>query len=505
VLRWYLLSLALLGLCAPSWAQDSSSTRRIEVEHADRLLGSKRTGKSRLLGNVRFSHEGALMFCDSAWLFSRENRLRAFRNVRLNQGDTLFLTGDYLEYNGQTRQALVTGDTVTLRDPQMTLLTDRLRHNREQELSYYTTGGRIINEENVLTSRRGYYHSGRRMFYFKDSVVLTNPDYVMRSDTLDYSSYSRIAYFKGPSTITSDSSYIYCENGLYRTQEDVAQFEKNAYLYDGNRSLTGDSLYYEKYHDYGEAFGHVRISDTVENYLLTGAYGQYSGHSDSAFVTGQPIYSLADAENDSLHVHGDTIYSTQPQDSTTDPYRLVQVFHGVRFYKTSLQGRCDSLTYSSHDSTFRLYRQPLLWDDSTQVSGDTIYLSTRQQQPDSLFVLQNAFMTGIVDSLRYNQISGREITGKFVDKALRRVYVNGNGQAIYYPEEENGDLMGMNRSLCANMVIYLSNSRVEKIILLNEPEGKMYPLQDVPEDKKRLEGFAPQFDLRPRSKKDILR
>lgn len=503
--RWFLLSLFLCGLSFISPGQDSTSARRIQVEHADRLLGSKRNGKTRLLGNVRFSHEGVLMYCDSAWLFSQENRLRAFHDVRLNQGDTLLLTGDYLEYNGQTRQALVTGDTVTLRDPQMTLITDRLRHDREKDLSYYTTGGRIRNEENVLTSRRGYYHSGRRMFYFKDSVVLTNPDYVMRSDTLDYSSYSRIAYFKGPTTITSDSSYIYCENGLYRTQTDVAQFEQNAYLYDDHRSLTGDSLYYEKHHDFGEAFGHVRIRDTVENYLLTGTYGQYSGHSDSAFVTGKPIYSLADANNDSLHVHGDTIYSIRPQDSAEKKYRLVQVYHDVRFYKTSLQGRCDSLTYSSLDSTFRLYEKPLLWDDSTQVSGDTIFLSTRQRQPDSLFVFQNAFMTGIVDSLRYNQISGREITGKFVDKALRRVYVNGNGQVIYYPAEEDGDLIGMNRSLCANLVIYLDKSRVEKIIMLKKPEGKMYPLDQVPEDQKQLEGFNPQFHLRPRSKQDILK
>lgn len=499
------MTLGLFLLVIPlAWGQkDTSRGAKINIRQADKGYYSKNSGKNRLIGDVVFEHEGALLYCDSAWLFSRENRIKSFGNVRINQGDTLELLGDYLEYNGFTRKALVTGEEVILRDTGMTLTTDRLRHNRNTQRSYYTTGGVIINSENRLESREGYYHSAEKMFYFKDSVVLTNPRYVMRSDTLDYSSESRIAYFKGPSTITSDSSFIYCENGRYNTVTDIAQFEENAYLIDGQRRLQGDSLYYEKYREYGEAFGNVSIRDTLEQYQLTGAYGEYKGQQDSAFVTGEPLYSLADEVNDSLHIHGDTIYSTMVADSLAEPYRLVQVYHGVRFYKTSLQGDCDSLTYSTRDSTFRMYRDPILWEDSSQVTGDTIYLKTRNQQPDSLFVFPNAFLISLVDSLRHNQISGRSITGKFRGKSLWKVLVDGNGETIYYPEEENGDLMGMNRSLSSNMLIYLLDNQVSRIIFMREPEGKLYPLDKIPPDQTELEGFQPRFSQRPQSKKDL--
>ncbi|CAE7317970.1 purA, partial [Symbiodinium sp. CCMP2456] len=253
--------------------------------------------------------KSALMYCDSAWLFSKENRLKAFRNIKINQGDTLFLWGDYLEYEGNTRKALVTGDTVRLEDDEMTLVTDRLDYDRNTNIAYYTTSGVIYNNENVLRSKLGYYNSSSKLFNFKDSVVLTNPDYVMRSDTLDYNSQSRMAYFKGPTTITSDSSFIYCENGKYNTIADVAQFEKNALIYDENKYLTGDSMYYEKHQDYGEAYGNVVIHDTIEDYLITGGYGEYRGATDSTFVTLEPLYSVLDDEGDTLHVHGDTLFS----------------------------------------------------------------------------------------------------------------------------------------------------------------------------------------------------
>jgi lipopolysaccharide assembly outer membrane protein LptD (OstA) len=176
-------------------------SKQINIRQADKGFYSKSLGKNRLIGNVIFEHEGALMYCDSAWLFSEENRIRAFRNIRINQGDTLFLTGDYLEYSGNTKMAIVTGDEVILRDPEMTLLTDRLELNRETNLAYYYTGGKVSNDENILTSKKGYYNSNTKLFSFKDSVVLTNPRYIMYSDTLDYHSESRISYFKGPSTI----------------------------------------------------------------------------------------------------------------------------------------------------------------------------------------------------------------------------------------------------------------------------------------------------------------
>jgi lipopolysaccharide export system protein LptA len=493
------------------WAQSgkvdttSGQAKKINIRQADKGYYSKNSDKNRLIGNVVFEHEGALMYCDSAWLYGRENRIEAFEKVYINQGDTLKLWGDYLEYSGNTRKALVTGKTVKLTDPEMTLITNRLNYDRNLNLAYYTTGGEITNAENLLVSQLGYYNSANKLFNFKDSVRLTNPDYYIACDTLDYSSESRIAYFLGPTTITSDSSYIYCENGLYNTVKDVAQFEKNAQVYDGDSYLTGDSIYYVKKREYGEAYGNVLIHDTVENYLITGGYGEYSGVSDSAFVTLDPLYSIVDDENDTLHVHGDTLYSVKYLDSLEQSHRLVKVYFGVKFYKSSAQGKCDSLTYSSQDSTFRMYRKPVIWDDSTQITGDTIYMLTQNNKPDTLLVFQDAFMLLQVDSVKDNQVSGKTMTGKFSKDELRRVFVNGNGQTIYYPKEENGDFIGMNRSVSAALRIDLKESEVKKITFLKKPEGTLFPMGQIPQDQRKLDGFFPRFTERPTQKKDLFK
>lgn len=463
----------------------------------------KAAGRNRLLGNVIFEHEGALMYCDSAWLFSDENRLKAYENVRLNQGDTIFLTGDYLEYSGNTKLAKVTGEEVRLRDPGMELLTTRLDLDRRQNIAYYAVGGIINNQENILDSKQGFYNTESKIFNFKDSVVLTNPDYVIESDTLIYNSNIRFAYFHGPTTITSDSSFIYTEKGVYNTVDDIAQFDRETYIYDNNKYLTGDSIYYEKKDEFGEVFGCVFIHDTTENYIITGDYAQYKGSTDSAFVTDEPIYSIVE-EDDTLHIHGDTLLSTIRRDSINPDYRQLQVFHKVKFFKRDIQGMCDSLTYTTLDSIMRMHDNPILWNDSNQITGDTIFLLMRNNKMDSMKVFGNAFIISIVDIDKYNQIKGRKMLGNFANNKLRKVFVDGNGQTIYYPKDEKKDYIGMNKSTSSYIIIKMKDNQVESISFLQKPDARLYPLDKVVKDEKLLEGFHSHFELRPRKKSDIL-
>lgn len=499
LLKSLLLCFALF-LGSGAFAQKKG--KRITIKNADKGIYQKGIGKNRLIGNVIFEHEGALMYCDSAWLFSDENRIKAFRNVRINQGDTLFLWGDHLEYSGDTKLAVVTGKEVRLKDTKMELVTTQLDYDRNSNLAYYHTGGVITSDENRLSSQKGYYNSQSKVFNFKDCVVLTNPKYVIESDTLDYNSAIRFAYFHGPTTITSDSSFIYCENGLYNTVKDIAQFEKNAYLYNKNKYLTGDSLYYEKKTEFGEAFDNIVVHDTADNYTIIGGYGQYTGAKDSTFVTLDPIYSIKQ-EEDTLHIHGDTLFSVKVMDSLSD-YRLLKVFHKVKFFKKDLQGKCDSLTYATNDSVIRMFHDPLVWNDSSQVTGDTIYLTMRHKKLDSLKVLSNSFILNQIDPLKYNQIKGRKMFGKFSDNKLRRVFVNGNGQTIYFPRDEDKKFIGMNRAICSNILIKLKNSEVNSITFLTKPEATLFPLSESAGENGKLEGFEPRFDERPTSKEDLL-
>lgn len=487
-------------------AQEKPKRTRIEIKHADKAYYNKDLDKSRLIGNVILEHDGALMYCDSAYNFGKTNSMKAYSNVHMNQGDSLFLWGDFLDYNGDTKLALVTGDSVRLKDDKVELFTPRLNLNRNTNVAYYTTGGRIINDENRLKSRTGYYNTSSKVFIFQRNVVLTNPRYVIESDTLRYDSEARFAYFEGPTTITSDSSIIYTENGLYNTVKDIAQFRENTFLYDENKVLSGDSMYYEKTNDFGQVFGNMVLHDTVDNYILSGNYGEYLGSIDSAYVTQEPVYSLIDKdEGDTLHVHGDTLLSSIKTDTTLKTYRQVLIFNNVRFFKNAIQGAADSLTYNTLDSAFKMYYNPVTWNDSTQITGDTIIMTTRNDKLDSLKVFGKAFIASIVDSLKTNQVKGRTMYGRFSDNALTRVYINGNGQSLYYARKEDKSYIGLNRSLSANIIIKFKDKQIKSIGFLKKPEAILYPMKDITSDLSKLEGLNMRFTERPTKKADIFK
>ncbi|MFP4060749.1 MAG: OstA-like protein, partial [Bacteroidales bacterium] len=250
--------------------------QQIEIVHADYTMMDKSINPDAqmLIGDVVFKHENAIMKCDSAYYYPNSNYVEAFDNIHINQGDTLHLYGDFLIYSGIEKLAKVRRN-VKLVDKQSTLTTQYLDFNLGEDFAYYINGGHIINGENNLDSETGYYYSKRKVFYFKDSVVIVNPDYNMYSDTLRYNTVSKVAFFLGPTEIISKNNYIYCENGWYNTETNISQFEENAFIRGEHRTISGDSLYYERDNGFGEAFMNVVINDTLDKIILNGNYARY--------------------------------------------------------------------------------------------------------------------------------------------------------------------------------------------------------------------------------------
>jgi lipopolysaccharide export system protein LptA len=484
------------------FANQSQAQRKvIQIKQADRGELQKIAGQNInvLVGNVVLEHEGALMYCDSARVFQGTNNSEAYGNVRINQGDTLFLSGKKLLYNGGTKVADVYDDVV-MRDPQMTLTTNALKFDRVVQTATYQTGGRLVSEDNVLTSKKGVYHSNSKLVYFKDSVLLVSPRYKIESDTLIFSTESEIAYFRGPTNIYNDSSSIYTERGQHDTRNDISSFTTNTLIFDAGRFYKADSLYYNSGQSRGQLFGNARIHDTIENQLIVGNYADYASNPDRSFVTGDAILSLL-VDDDSLHIHADTLLYDTRLESTEKELRA---FFGVRIFKSDFQGVADSLFYSDADSIFKLYRAPALWNDQTQMTGDSIYLELKNGKVDSLHLYNNAFLISESDSGDVDQIRGRNMFGSFRENKLYEMHVIGNGQTAYAIREGDGTYVGLNRADCSNLKIRFKDNAVSRITFMVKPDAKLYPLELLPEEEKQLKGFNPRFSERPLSKNDLI-
>lgn len=468
------------------------------VKNADDLSFDKYKSDAQVLkGNVVCEHEGALLYCDSALLFSSK-RMEAGGHIRIVKGDSITVTGDKLLYDASTKMAILDGNVVCV-EKDMTLTTNILTFDVANSIANYYNGGTIVNKENTLKSKNGHYYSSSKDIAFHYDVVLTNPDYKMNSDTLRYNTISKIAYFLGPSIILSKEDYIYCENGYYDTQNERSAFSKNALLVTKQQQLRGDSMFYDRLKQTGKAFRNVTLVDTSQKSILYGDYIEYREKYSEALVTKKAIYARV-VESDTLFIHADTLYH-KDIDSVNN---FLNAYHSVRLYKKDLQALCDSASYSSLDSLLQLFYEPILWSNRSQATGKKIKIKMDSAAIKGFILENNAFLINQVDSSdKFNQLSCKNIEAFFVKDTIRKAILTDNVEVLYYAKDKSKTI-GLNHTTCSYMNIWFKNEEVERSTMVNKPVGSITPIKDVTMTEGQLKGFSWQYEKRPKSKQDLL-
>ncbi|KQB37327.1 OstA family protein [Flavobacterium aquidurense] len=452
-----------------------------------------------LTGNVKVNHDGVVLTCNKAYFFQKENYLKAFGNVQLVQGDTLFLNSKYAEYSGNLKKAFATGDAV-MSSPDATLRTDTINFDRNIQQVFYNTKGTIVNKDNTLVSKSGKYFVSEKKFQFLTEVTITNPKYVIKSNHLDYYSNSGHTYLFGPSTITSKSNYIYTEKGFYDTKKNLAHFLRKSYIKYDDRRIEGDSLYYNRNIEFASATRNVKITDSINRGIVKGHYAEIYKLKDSMFVTKRAV-AVNLVENDSVYIHGKKLMVTGKEGE-----RILRAYNNVRFYKVDMSGKCDSIHSNSKTALTKLIGNPILWNGENQITGDVMHLigDNNTKKLDSLKVLNNTFIVSR-DTLGtgFNQVKGLNLFGKFLDGKLHDVDVIKNTEVIYYMRNDANELIGINKNVSSKINLILENNAVETITFFNKVDGDVYPEADLPENARKLKGLRWRGDERIKSKDDI--
>ena len=477
---------------------------RVDLLYASRAWADqeKRPDVQTLVGDVRLRHDSMYMWCDSALIFQQLNSVEAFGSVRMEQGDTLFIFGDYLYYDGSTQIAMLR-ENVRMINGETVLTTDSLNYDRVFSLGYYFEGGTLTDVDNVLTSFWGEYNTATKLAVFNHDVTLTNPSFVLTSDTLEYSTLTKVATILGPSDIFSDANHIYSERGTYDTSTDQAVLLDRSVINSGGRHLTGDSLFYDRQRGYGEAFDHVRMTDPVNRNMLTGHYCFYNELTGGALATRRAV-AVDYSQGDSLFLHGDTLRLVTFHLNTDSMYREMRAYHHVRAYRQDVQAVSDSMVYNSKDSCLTMYTDPILWYGEEQLLGEEIKIYMNDSTIDWAHIINQALAVEQKDSIHYNQVSGKEMKAYFIEGDIRQVDVNTNVYVIYYPiDEKDSSLMMLNYSEGSFLQMFLRDRRMDKGRFIGAAEGILYPMDQIPADRYRLPAFV-WFDyVRPRNKYDI--
>lgn len=521
-MRAILFSCSLLLSATGLWAQE----KEIEIRQAGSFqLDEENFPGANILERsasqqVHLVHQGMDVWSDKAFFYKKENKFDAFGNVRVNQGDSLVLTCKTVNYDGNIKLA-VAKQQVVLDNKEMLLKTDTLYFDRIKNIAYYDANGTVYDSLTTINSKRGTYISDNKKYKFEDKVVVNNPDFTLTSARMDFYTETKHAFFYSATKIIGEDYVIRCNQGFYNTESKEGYFKKNASVDYNNRNIIGDSIYFNDEIKYASATQNIRITDTINNSFITGNYGQVFKLKDSAMVTHRAV-AINLVEKDSLFIHADTLVATGPPDE-----RIIRGFHDVRIFKEDLSGKTDSIHFNQNSGRAKLIRRPInerdlqyltpqeiadrnpiLWSDESQMTGDEIHITIDNQKEvlDSLLIYNNAFVIeqDSLDAANFNQIKGIQLKGKFKGKSLEKVDVIQNTEMIYYIyDDETQELTGIDKAICSALRLEFVDSGIEKITFFTNPDGTVYPTKYLPENARQLLGFTWREDERIYSKKDL--
>ncbi|MCB0507147.1 MAG: OstA-like protein [Chitinophagales bacterium] len=502
----------------PPIPKDTASKKKIKIVRADSLMfQTLELGRYRkLIGNVQLQHENASMFCDSAIIDVDANYLTAFgKQVHIQKGDSIDVWGNFLEYFGDQKLGRLTG-MCSMRDKTMILTAPELNYNTETDLGSYMSGGRIVNKETTITSAIGYYYHRQNMALFYGDVILKDKSRTIYADSLRYNTDKEIAYFIGKTTIIDkDSSVIVTQEGYYDTKNEKAYFGKNTKIKKGDASVQAENINYDNNTKIAIAQKNVVFQDSSERTTILSNYVYSDENKSYILAYNDPLMiTVSEDEKDTTYLSADTLltYKIKTEDTLllndtipqNDSIKIVRAWHKMKMIQGKMSAIADSMFYSEKDSIFKLYIQPILWVDSTQITGDSIYLYNKNNSIYKVDIFNNAFIIHLQDKDVYNQIKGKFIQALISDKKIRQVDVDGNAESIYFIKEKDA-YNGANKSTSAFIKVSFDDGEVNKIKLSGAPEAEFTPMKKINLSTYKLDGFVWLGNKQPLSKYDVIR
>ena len=478
--------------------------KRIYLVHANVLHYDQwRNRDAQILnGKVQFRHKGATLFCDSAYFYEASNSFEAFGHVKMYQGDTLSLFSDYAFYDGNDAMAIARNN-VELKNRQTTLYTDSLNFDRLYDNAYFFEGGKMVDGKTTLVSDWGEYNTKTKKAVFNYDVRMRNKDMYLTTDTLYYDTRTSMAEIVGPTDITTGSSHIYSERGYYDTKNDRSRLLDRSVLTNQGKKLIADSIWHDDKTGISKAYYNIVFTDTVNKNKLTGDYSEYDDATGYAMCTDKAVV-MDFSQRDTLFMHADTFKIFTFHQGTDSVYRKIHAYNKVRAYRIDVQAVCDSLVYNSMDSCMTMYRDPIVWNNNQQLVGEEIQVFMKDSVVDHAHVINQAFsIEQLPDRENYNQISSSEMFAYFKGGDIHEAQAKDNVLIVYYPvDESDSSLIGLNYTETTELRMFMENRKMKKI-WMPKAEGTLYPMSQIPPEKKFLPGYA-WFDyIRPVSKKDI--
>jgi len=502
---------------------------------ADSLKYQGDTKQASLFGNVSLVSGSQKLFTDRLDYDLNTKTATYFSGATMTNNATQLSSkrGYYYVKNDE----IYFRDSVVVIDPEFRLRSDTLKFNTKTRTVFFLGPTLITNDSSRIYCEDGFYDTNKETAEFRRNAQYQRGTQEAIADTIAYNGKKEEYLLKGKARFTDQNQEAIADVIRYEQTKNKYYLTGNASYRDSTRNIVSDEIIYDRKNQLYSTKGRSRIAEPpqiLEADAVAYAQGRGTGVATGNVVwqdtsakltvlaeradynretnylkatggkTGRPML-ITQVEEDSMYLSSDTLLATQTIDTLAkDTTRTLFAYYKVRIYKKNLQAVCDSLSYITTDSTFRLFKDPIVWSDTSQFMADTVHILLKNQQIDRVLLRNNAFIVNSPDEIFFNQIKGRDITAHFDSSQLRRMNVVGNAEAVYYALDDKNAYVGVNKTVASEMLLYFGNNQIDNIRFYSQPKSDLLPMKQAEHEKLKLPGFRWETRLRPRSPDDVL-
>jgi lipopolysaccharide transport protein LptA len=522
----------------------ADTTTPVEILNANRLDFKKLDDKTEiqiLVGNVKLKQGTGIFTTDSCVINKSANLFEAFGHVHINDSDTAHVYANHMRYLTDKKYAYLDGN-VKLDDGHSVLTSNELEYDMVGRIGTYTKGGTLHNKKSVLTSKEGIYYADLKDMYFKKNVELKDPAYYLKTDSLLYNTELQTARFIAETyIIDSTKRVIRTSEGVYNLQTGRADFTKRTTIEDGSLTVTGDEIANDDKTGMVQIRGRGVLRDTAKGISILANEIFVNKNTEAFLATVKPLM-IVKQEADSIYITADTLFSARlsdlkrGQDSITgkdsatlqkgkdsvttvqkkgistnktttnkkdSTNRYFEAFRHVRVFSDSVQSISDSLFYSFKDSTFQLFQKPVVWSNGSQITGDTIYLYTKNKKAERIKVFENSFLVNELQAGVYNQVKSTRLDGFFKEGVIDSVRAKGYAECIYFVQDEDSAFSAVDETRSDVMDVYFKNNELFKVVFRSSVKGTYWPIKQKSPSEMRLKNFQWLEARRPKTKYEL--
>lgn len=487
---------------------------------ADTLRYDAKNETVYFLGPTVIRTDTAEIYCEDGFYNVKTEEALFRKNAQYRSGEQI-AAADSIVYAGLTQLYTLSGQAYVREGDKALARAERIIYNKRLET--YELQGNALLVDSLRTVRGEYVRYDKTNNIYKVSggrPEVIDGAMILRAQDLDFDEATGLGFATGNVEWrdTSANLTIFAERAVYNQETGYlkASGGRNnrplliTILEGDSLFLTADTLFSQQVttSEVSPLPSSVDTVTTVDHITspLPGGEGPGKRFIDTSATTPAHITSpLPGGEEPGERPITSPLPAEEtPAQKPTDTTRIIQAYRDVRIYKSDMQALCDSLAFNTTDSILTLFRDPMLWQDTSELTADTINVFIKNDALDKVHLMRKALVVTSPDSLFFNQVKGKDIYAYFDSSSLSRTDVVGNAEAIYYAQDEAGAYIGVNKTACSEMSLEFKNGGVHFIRFLDMPSGRLDPMKALnPSSQPTLEGRRADAKLRPRSLADL--